>query len=120
MSHRFTLALALVPAARLLWGRANVWRWRGAFKITIDERGVDPHILAPLQLESRQALARLQHLRIPGVTPAVGAYVERDTNGLVEIETTPYLISIYLGHGLMPQRTADDLAGVWGCMLRSL
>lgn len=106
-SSHTMLTLALVPAARLVWASVNARR-HGAWQVDIGEAGIDRSILGPLAGQLRCLLAAV----VPGTAPlAVGVHLERGMrHGSVEMEVSPYLASVYLARGAMPQRTADDLA----------
>jgi hypothetical protein len=102
-SSHIAVTLALVPAARRAGARVTVWRRRQAWRIDIDEAGVDPAVLGPLAERVRDLLGE-------SAPALVGVHLERAMRGgVVEAEASPHLASVYLAHGAMPPETADHL-----------
>ncbi|MGW3346757.1 hypothetical protein ACWDA3_25890 [Nonomuraea rubra] len=90
-------------------------------KIWMDRTLVDPRLVVALQSAGQQALPTLLHMIVPGRTPIVRYFLERDIPGgqLVHVELTPYQNDVYVKRGLMPQAVADELAGHSTAILRS-
>lgn len=74
----------------------------------IDEAEADPDLLEPLRQEVRR-LTRLTDRRANG-SPIVHCHFEDDLQGVVEVETSPWLVSIYLRRGVATEDFADEFA----------
>ncbi|RCG21933.1 hypothetical protein DQ384_36345 [Sphaerisporangium album] len=121
VSQLLTLTYAMVPVARLAHDHVITWRRGRRFRVLIDEAcGLDPAVLVPFEQLIHRTLSALSGILIPGVTPTVACHLEELDGQIVDADTSPYLISLYVQHGTMPQDVADGLAGSTAYILRHL
>lgn len=114
VSRTLTVVSALVPPAQLLRTRVNARRRDSDhFEILVHQDRIDSSVLSEIQTRVQKAINELPEILIPGVTPTVTCHLA-DLAGLVDIDLSPHLISIYLRHDTMSQDLADELAGAIG------
>ncbi len=111
MSQTLTCAFSAISPARLMQARVNVIRRSERFEVLIDETSIDPAVLPPLEHQVQRVVTEFPAIMLPGVTPAVTFQVDELGGPAVDAELSPYLISVYVQTGTMPQDLADELAG---------